>query len=149
MHASIPLPPAEECLYRENLSIRISDINYGGHMGHDRILSYCHEVRVNYLKALNGSEQDFLGAGLIMRDSSTLYKAEGFQGDRITIELYADNFWAYGFRFIYSLKRQSDSREMARVQTGMIYYDYTEGKKVKQKADVQSHFSTVSPQVPQ
>ena len=143
MSLSIPLPPQETCLYRETLSIRIADINHGGHLGHDRILSYCHEARVNYLKALNKSEMDFLGAGLIMRDSSTLYKAEGFQGDTIVIELYGDHFWTYGFSFIYSLKRASDGREMARVQTGMIYYDYKAGKKVRRESDVQAHFSAI------
>ena len=135
MSLSIPLPPLETCLYRESLSVRISDINYGGHLGHDRILSYCHEVRVNYLKALQGSEQNFLGAGLIMRDSATLYKAEGFQGDRLTIGLYADSFWPYGFRFLYSLLRSSDEREVARTQTGMIYYDYSTGKKIKRSVE--------------
>ena len=143
MPSSIPLPPKEQCLYRESLSIRISDINYGGHLGHDRILSYCHETRVNYLAALQMGEKDFLGAGLIMRDSSTLYKAEGFQGEWLAIELYADRFWPYGFHFIYSLKRQSDSRELARTQTGMIYYDYTEGKKVRRETDVRVHFSAI------
>ena len=86
---------------------------------------------------------DFLGSGLIMRDSATLYKAEGFQGDRLSIELYADNFWPYGFSFIYSLRRQSDDKETARTQTGMIYYDYGKRQKVKRKTDVRTHFSAI------
>ena len=136
MPLSIPLPPNEKCLYRESLSIRIGDINYGGHLGNDRILSYCHEIRFNYLATLNMSEKNFLGNGLIMRDSAVLYKAEGFQGDCLSTELYADHFWAYGFSFLHSLKRQSDQREIARIQTGMIYYDYEKRTKIKQNRDV-------------
>ena len=78
-----------------------------------------------------------------MRDSSTLYKAEGFQGDILTIYLYADNFWPYGFNFIYSLKKQSDDKELARVQTGMIYFDYEKGKKIKRETDMRSQFSVI------
>ena len=143
MLLSIPLPPAEKCLYRETLSIRIGDINYGGHLGNDRILSYCHEIRVNYLANLNMSEKEFLGAGLIMRDSAVLYKGEGFQGDWLSTELYADHFWPYGFSFIHSLKRQSDGWEIARVQTGMIYFDYKERKKIKLTKDIASLFSAI------
>ena len=143
MPLSIPLPAGEKCLYRETLSIRIGDINYGGHLGNDRILSYCHEVRVNYLAALNMSEKNFLDAGLIMRDSAILYKAEGFQGDRLSTELYTDHFWPYGFSFLYSLKRESDRREIARIQTGMIYYDYRLRKKIKRDKDMNSLFSAI------
>ena len=143
MPLSIPLPPTEKCLYRETLTIRIGDINYGGHLGNDRILAYCHEIRVNYLAALNMSEKDFFGAGLIMRDSAVLYKAEGFQGDRVSIGLYADHFWRYGFSFIYALKHQADGGEMARVQTGMIYYDYRERKKIQQNPDIPSLLTAI------
>ena len=132
----ISLPDASKCLYRCYSSIRIGDINYGGHLGNDRVLSYCHEARLRYLKALGMSEQDFLGAGLIMRDSTVIYRAEGFHEDPLVIDLFAEDFWFYGFSFVYLLTRESDLLEIARVKTGMIYFDNQEKNKIKRDEDV-------------
>ena len=37
-------------IFSTDIAVRISDINYGGHLGHDSIISLIHEARVRFLK---------------------------------------------------------------------------------------------------
>ena len=55
----IELP--EIFIFKTEISIRITDINYGGHLGNDSLLSIIHEARVRFLKHLDYSESDVEG----------------------------------------------------------------------------------------
>ena len=48
--------------------VRISDINYGNHLGNDSLVSIIHEARILWLKSLNYTELNIEGTGLIMSD---------------------------------------------------------------------------------
>ncbi len=52
------------------LTIRITDLNYGGHVGNDSFLSLIHDARLQFLKYHDYSELDFAGTGLIMADAA-------------------------------------------------------------------------------
>jgi hypothetical protein len=45
------------------------DINYGGHLGNDAVLSLVHEARVRFLKQQGYTENNIEGAGIIMADA--------------------------------------------------------------------------------
>ena len=68
----------ERFIYKTEIPIRITDINYGGHLGNDSLLSIIHEARVRFLKNLGYSEANVEGSGIIMIDSAIQYKSEGF-----------------------------------------------------------------------
>ena len=56
------------------LRVRITDVNYGGHMGNDALLGLLHEARVQFLAHYGLSELDIGGLGIIMADSVIVYK---------------------------------------------------------------------------
>src|SRR5690242_1250044 len=87
--------------FQTEIPVRISDINYGNHLGNDAILSMMHEARVQFLKSLGYTELDLDGVGLIMSDSAIIYKGEGFYGDVLTVKVTATDFGKYGFDFMY------------------------------------------------
>ena len=72
----IELP--EKFIYKTEIPIRITDINYGGHLGNDSLLSLIHEARVRLLHHLGYSESNVEGAGIMMIDAGIQYKSEGF-----------------------------------------------------------------------
>jgi acyl-CoA thioester hydrolase len=113
--------------FQTELPIRITDLNYGGHLGNDALLSLLHEVRVQFLKQHGYSEMDFGGAGLIMADVGIVYKGEGFYGDTLTVQVQATEFNKYGFDLVYMLTNQ-DGKEIAQAKTGMLCFDYTARK---------------------
>ena len=48
------------------LTIRVSDLNYGGHLGNDSFLTLAHESRVQFFKSMNMTERNFFGSSLIL-----------------------------------------------------------------------------------
>ena len=110
------------------LPIRITDLNYGAHLGNDALLSLLHEARVQFLQFLGQPEFDpATRQGFIMADVAVEYKGEGFHGDTLHIQLAATDHHKYGFDVVYWVKNQHGN-EIARAKTGMLCFDYTTRK---------------------
>jgi len=113
--------------FSTKIPIRITDLNYGGHVGNDTILTLIHEARVQFLKNYDYEELNFEGVSLIMSDAAIEFKAELFYGDVINALVAVNNFSRAGFDVFYKLMK--DEKIIALAKTGMICYNY-EAKKV-------------------
>ena len=71
--------------FSTTISIRITDLNYGGHVGNDTILSLLHEARMQFLKSFDYTEMKFENVSLIMSDVAIEFKAELFYGNVIKV----------------------------------------------------------------
>jgi YbgC/YbaW family acyl-CoA thioester hydrolase len=111
-----------------NIPVRITDINYGNHLGNDSLVGIIHEARVQWLKDLQFTELNIDGTGLIMSDLGVEYKNESFYGDMLTVEIYVGEITMVGFDLYYSIKNQNE-KLIAKAKTGMVCFDY-EHKKV-------------------
>jgi acyl-CoA thioesterase FadM len=119
--------PATFC-FTTTLPVRITDLNYGGHLGNDALLSLLHEVRVQFLASLGAQEVDAATKlGFIMADVAIEYKAEAFYGDVLHVEVGTNDLTKYGFDIIYQVKNQHD-RLIALAKTGMLCFDYNTRK---------------------
>ena len=114
----------KEFNYYVSIPIRITDINYGGHVGNDTILTLLHEARMKFLLHHNFSEMDFGGVGVIMRDVTIEFKKELFYGDTIDVYVVVANFSRVGFDVFYKMVKGEDKIQVAIAITGMICYDY-------------------------
>lgn len=117
--------------FSTEIKIRITDLNYGGHVGNDVFLALIHEARQQFLMKHGYGELSFAGVGLIMADVALEYKKELKHGDLIRISVCAADFDKLGFDLFYKLEvLQSDGPVLAgKAKTGMICYDYTAKKK--------------------
>src|SRR5687768_12723612 len=113
--------------FQTKIPVRITDINYGNHLGNDAILSMMHEARLQFLQNLGYSELDMEGAGLIMSDTSIIYKGEGFYGDVLTVNVTAADLNKYGFDLYYLFANQH-GKEIAHAKTGMLCFNYATRK---------------------
>lgn len=131
--ARIKIEPPDSFHFQCRVPVRITDINYGGHVGNDAVLSIIHEIRMQYLQQLGYSEMNFAGQGMIMTDVAIEFKGELFYGDVVLAFAAAGNISKIGFDIIYKLEKQSEGKTIlvARAQTGMLCYDY-EKKKIVQ-----------------
>lgn len=120
---SIELPQSWLCRIR--LAVRVADVNYGGHLGNDRVLGLAHEARVRWLASCGLSEKDVGGPGLIMADAALVFRGEAFLGDELDVEVGACEVGRSGFGLVYRMRRVSDGAEIALVRTGMVCFDYT------------------------
>jgi acyl-CoA thioester hydrolase len=114
--------------FKTEIPIRITDINYGGHLGNDKILSLIQEARVRFLKELGYTEMDVEGFGIIMIDAAIQYRSEGFYGDIILIEVEAGDFDKLGFDLFYRLFNKETGKEVAIAKTGIAIFDYDKRK---------------------
>jgi YbgC/YbaW family acyl-CoA thioester hydrolase len=112
------------------IPVRVTDLNYGGHVGNDSILSIIHEARMQFLKHFGLSELQFAGTGLIMSDVTIEFLAEAFYGDMLEVGVAATDFTRAGFTLYYAIaKRLGDTKvAVANAKTGMVCYDYARKK---------------------
>lgn len=110
-------------LFSTEIPLRISDINYGGHLGNDAVLAIVHEARVRFLGSLGYTELDIEGTAIMMTDAIVVYKSEGFYGDILLVEVGVTNFHSVGCDFSFRLKNKITSKEVARAKTGIAFFN--------------------------
>ena len=116
--------------FRTELTVRITDINYGGHLGNSDVLALIHEARVRFLKSFGYSEVDVEGYGTIMLDSVVIYKAQAFAGDVLQIEVAAGDFSRLGCDLFYRITKKEGGAEVVLAKTGIAVFDYANQKRV-------------------
>jgi acyl-CoA thioester hydrolase len=111
-------------IYSTEISVRVYDVNFAGHLSNDSILSMVHEARILFLKNWGCSEIDTYGAGIIMFDAALQYKSQGYHGDILIFEVTVDNFIKTGCDFIFRITNKANGKEIARAKTGIAFFDY-------------------------
>lgn len=124
----IKLKPLENYPFFIQIAVRTTDLNYGGHLGNDRLLALVHEARIAFLAQFGFSELDCGGISLIMGDAAIVFQGEAFAGDVLKVEVVAGEPTRSGFRLFYRITGDLDRRAVALVETGMICYDYSAKK---------------------
>jgi len=123
----VDLPPVLQ--FTTEIPVRVTDINYGGHLGNDSLLSIIHEARVQFFASLGYTERNVEGVGIIMTDAVLLYKAQVFYGDVLEIAIGVADLSNVGAEIVYRVTSKETMKEAARVRTGIAFFDY-ERKKI-------------------
>jgi acyl-CoA thioesterase FadM len=122
--------PAESPRASFELPVRIGDINYGGHLGNDSVLSLIQEARMQLLAKGGFTELEAGGHGLIMADVQVAYRGESFYGDVLLVEVFVSELDKRSFNFLYRVSTQRDGMRIpvADARTGMVCFDYKQRK---------------------
>jgi len=120
--ARVKIDLPERVVFTCEIPVRITDVNYGGHVGNDSLLAFLHEARVQFLRHFGFSEQDAGGRGIIMADAVLVYKSEIFYGETLTIDVGLADVQRHGLDVTY--KVSSKGKEVARAKTGIVFFDY-------------------------
>ena len=139
--ARVKVELPEQFHFSTELVIRVSEINYGGHLGNDSVLSLIHESRVRFLKEHGYAEHNIEGVGIMMADAVVVYKAEGFHGDILTVDVAVGDFQNASCDFYYRLSNRESGKEVARAKTGIVFYDYSAKKTVSVPAGFRKKFA--------
>jgi acyl-CoA thioesterase FadM len=115
-------------IFSTNIPVRVSDVNYGGHLGNDAVLSVAHESRIRFFKSLGYTELDVEGLGIIMTDAVVVYKSQAFQGDVLTVDIALGDLEKKGYDMFYRMTKDEGALEVARIKTGFVFFDYSAGK---------------------
>ena len=128
IHISLP----DKFLFETEISIRASDLNYGGHVGNDTMLTLLQEARIQFYRSLGfPNEISFEGSvGQIITDAAIQYKSESFLGDVLIVQIAVADFNKHGFDLLYLVTNKATGKEIARGKTGIVSFDYTKHKMV-------------------
>ena len=120
----IDLP--EKYLYTTELVVRASDLNYGNHVGHDRLLTIMQDARVQFYRSLGfKNELNFEGdVGQVIADVAVQYKSETFLGDVLVIRIGVAEFSKYGFDMLYLIENELTGKQVALGKIGIVCFDY-------------------------
>jgi acyl-CoA thioester hydrolase len=141
--ARIKLDLPEIFIFSTVVHVRVSDINYGGHLGNDSILSLIHEARVRFLSKYGFSEFNVEGRGIIMTDAVIVYKSQGFYGDELKIEVAVRDLTRLGCDFFYRLTNTKTGKEVARAKTAVVFFDYQNHRTVEMPVKFKELFAAV------
>ena len=122
--ARIKIDLPESFPFQTEIPVRITDLNYGGHVGNDIFLSLIHEIRVQFLKHYGFSEMNIDGVGTIMNEAAITYKAEVFYGSVITAKVSVAELSSMSCELLYLLSDKATGKEVARAKTGLVFFDY-------------------------
>jgi acyl-CoA thioesterase FadM len=122
------LEPLEHYPFETEIVVRVTDINFAGHLANDRLLSLIQEARVAFLARHDFTELDCGGVALTIADAIIVYRGEAFAGDLLKFEVAAGEPTSHGFRFFYRVTRISDGADIALVENGLVCFDYKERK---------------------
>ena len=128
--ARIKIELPGKCIASFQIPVRITDINYGNHLGNDSLVAIIHEARMQFLHQHNYTEMDVAGTSLIMNDLLVEFKSEAFYKDILEVSLFTGEIFKVGFELFYSLyaTRGQSSILIAKAKTGMVCFDYKEKK---------------------
>ncbi len=126
--------------FRTEIDVRITDVNYGQHVGHDSMLSILHEARMRFLQTFGASETDVGGCGLIMTDTAIQFNAEVTYPSRLVCEVAFADPSRSAFDLYYCVTRAADGVRVAAAKTGMLCFDYTRRRPARMPSAFRAHF---------
>jgi YbgC/YbaW family acyl-CoA thioester hydrolase len=112
------------------IPVRITDINYGNHVGNNAVVEIIHEARVQFLNQYGFTEMNAGGTSLIMNELLVEFKNESFYNDLLRINIFCGEISKVSFELFYSISviRKEEEFIIAHAKTGMVCFDYKEKK---------------------
>lgn len=112
--------------HEATISIRVSDLNYGAHLGYDRVLTLAHEIRVRLFSSWGVTELNLGDArtGIVASDAGANYVGEGFAGDRLSVGTRALEIGPVTFRLAHRFIHAGTGAPLAFAEIGFVAFDY-------------------------
>lgn len=138
--------PVADRVHRETLRVRIGDLNYGRHLGHDAIVTLLHETRARALAALGFNEADIDGSPSVVADITVQYRAEAHWGDELLAETAMPEASGKGLPVHQRLTRVGDSRLVAVARVTLVWLAPDDGRPVAIPSSLQAALARVRSQ---
>jgi acyl-CoA thioesterase FadM len=128
--ARIRIEFLEPTLFTHEIPVRITDLNYGDHLGHDALVSLLHEARARFFRSLGKEESDVDGAGILLVELVVTYLAQVHYGQTLTVEIAAGEIGRSGCALVYRVRDRDRGTDVALARTGIVFFDYDRHKVV-------------------
>ena len=123
---AINLP--DEFIFSTDIAPRIGDINRRNHLSNTAFLVIAEEARKRFFTSLDFSDNGM--PGYIITDTTIIYMNQAHYGQVLRVEIGAGSMTAKALSLVYRISDTETGVELARVESGMLFYDYQQRKVV-------------------
>lgn len=103
--------------------VRVSDVNYGGHVANSAVLNIFQDARIALFASLGEyTELDLGGCGIIMPEAHVYFRAEMFLRDQLLVGLRCAELKRSSFVLEYRIER--DGMLTAEGNTPIVCFNY-------------------------
>lgn len=114
--------PEEALVFVHEMSVRICDVNYFEHLGHDALLRMLHEARALFFRAHGHEEWDTQGGACVVADLAVRYRAEARFGQTLRIEIAGGELGSHGVELFYRVTETAGGAIVALAKTGHVFF---------------------------
>ena len=119
----VRLNPPERVIFTTCVDIRVTDLNYGKHLGHMELIGLLHHARAEFLDTHGMTEINVEGRTLLVVDLAVSYRSEAFFGQTLIIDIGLVFEGSRGLEFTYGVRDQATGELVAVAQTGVVFAD--------------------------
>jgi acyl-CoA thioesterase FadM len=136
--------PEDQYYYTTLLTVRVTDINAGNHLGNDSMISMISEARARFLFEYGVAETERDGTGIIVTDLATTYRAEAHARDQLLFEVGVMDFNKYGGDITFRITRPADKVLVAMAKQGFVFFNYKRSQVVAMPDEFRAKFERVN-----
>lgn len=122
--------PDSAIVHRQPLSVRITDMNYGRHLGHDTLVSLLHEARIQAFGALGLVEWDMGGFPSVVADLAVQYQSEARWPDALVVETAIPAPTGKAMAVYHRVCHAEGGRPVATARLNVVLVDPAQGRSV-------------------
>lgn len=122
--------PAEAVIHRHPTTVRVTDMNYGRHLGHDALVSLLHEARIQAFAALDLLEWDMLGYPSLVADLAVQYQSEARWPDGLMIATAVPEPQGKSLTIYQRIYQQESQQVVATARVNQLLIDLASGRPV-------------------
>lgn len=120
--------PEADLVHRHPLTVRITDMNYGRHLGHDALVSLLHEARSHALASLGLSEANLEGYASVVADLAVQFQAEARWPDALVVDTAIPAPRGKAITAYHRVRREEDGRIVATARLNLLLLDPASGR---------------------
>ncbi|WP_104202678.1 acyl-CoA thioesterase [Billgrantia saliphila] len=122
--------PESDIIHRHPMSVRIADMNYGRHLGHDALVSLLHEARIQAFADLGLSEWDLGGFPSVVADLAVQYQSEARWPDALVVETAVPAPAGKAIAVFHRVCHAEGGRPVATARLTLLLVDPAQGRPV-------------------
>lgn len=128
--------PTDAVIHHHSISVRVTDMNYGRHLGHDALVSLLHESRLQALMALGFPEWDLAGYPSVVADLAVQYQSEARCPDVLVVETAIPDPAGKALSVYHRVLADEGARLLATARLNLLVIDPAKGRPVAVPAEV-------------
>ncbi|MDQ7728422.1 thioesterase family protein [Halomonas sp. SpR8] len=129
--------PAEAIIHRHPLTVRVTDMNYSRHLGHDALVSLLHEARIQAFSALDLPEWDMHGYPTVVADLAVQYQSEARWPDALIIATAVPEPQGKALTIYQRIYQAESEQIVATARVNQLLIDIASGRPVEVPEQVQ------------